>query len=210
MGSSAHRRSSAAATGDALSAAERAEVRWGLDRVLLVHDRDGAPGGEHDLARALQRALRHLPVVMLHDRRLPGGALVDHLAVSPGGVTVIAGWRAADLPAPLTVECLRGIFGARAELLRDGACADRTALVGPVAARATLVHAVIDELAPVAAALCLVGDEDATPLRPLVVEGVVIGGPRTVAELAAREGDLQDYELAALVDLLDRALPPAL
>jgi hypothetical protein len=206
MGSSAHHDASGGPDDGPLSAAERAELRWGLDRVLLVHER----GEGHDLARVLQRALRHLPVVMLHDRRLPGGLLADHLAIGPGGVTVVAGGQASDLPAPLTVECLRGIFGARAELLRDGACADRTALVAPVRERVVAVRAVIDDLAPVEGALCLDGPEDVAPLRPLTVEGVLVGGPTAVAQLAARDGDLHDYELAALVDLLDAALPPAL
>jgi len=206
MDSSAHHQASVGADDGPLSAADRAELRWGLERVLLVHERAEA----HDLARVLQRALRHLPVVMLHDRRLPGGLLADHLAVGPGGVTVVAGWRASDVPAPLTVECLRGIFGARAELLRDGACADRTALVAPVRDRVIAVRAVLDDLAPVEGALCLDGPAEVAALRPLTVEGILVGGPAAVAQLAARDGDLHDYELAALVDLLDAALPPAL
>jgi hypothetical protein len=203
MESFAHRETNA----EPLSASERADLRWGLERVLLCH---GAVGGEHDLARDLQRALRHLPVVMLHDRLLPTGLLVQHLAIGPGGVTVIAGWSVADAPAPLTVERLRGIFGARADLLRDGASADRTALVAPVQARVVAVRDLIDDMAPVAGALCLEGEEPAVSLRPLEVEGVIVAGPRAVAGLAAREGDLRDYELAGLVDLLDGALPVAL
>jgi hypothetical protein len=191
-----------------LSAAERADLRWGLERVLLRHAETG--GEARDLARALQRALRHLPVVMLHDRRLPGGLLAEHLAIGPGGVTVIAGWPLADAPGPLSVERLRGIFGARADLLRDGARADRTALVAPVLRRVTIVSEVLEEMVPVAGALCLEGEEPAVALRPLEVEGVVVAGPRAVAELAARDGDLHDYELAAIVDLLDATLPVAL
>jgi hypothetical protein len=181
-------------------------MRWGLDRVLLVHE--GEDG--RDLARALQRALRHLPVVMLHDRLLPSGALVEHLAIGPGGVTVVASWSAADLPAPLQVERLRGMFGARGELLRDGAQADRTALVAPVRARTVAIRELIDTQAPVEGALCLDGEQVAARLlHPLEVEGIIIAGPKAIAELAAREGDLHDYELAALVDVLDAALPPA-
>jgi hypothetical protein len=207
MDSSAHRGSgSAPEGGDALSAAERADLRWGLERVLWAH----GSRGERDLARTLQRALRHLPVVMLHDRRLPGGLLAEHLAIGPGGVTIVGGWSADDVPQPLTVERLRGIFGSHAELLRDGARADRTALVAPLRERVVAVRAVIDDMAAVEAALCLDGEEEVARLRPLVVEGVLIAGPKAVAELAARDGDLHDYELAALVDVLDAELPPAL
>jgi len=190
-----------------LSAAERADLRWGLERVLTQHAA-GIP--ERDLARALQQALRHLPVVMLHDRLLPSGLVVEHLAIGPGGATVIAGWPVADLPAPLTVERLHGIFGARADLLRDGAAADRTALVGPVLERVAGVREVIDDWVSVESALCLDGDEPTARLRSLVVAGVTLAGPRAIAELAARDGDLHDYELASLVDVLDGALPPSL
>ncbi|MCW2984022.1 MAG: hypothetical protein JWR63_1592 [Conexibacter sp.] len=206
MDSPAHRNGADAAAQEAPSAAERAELRWGLERVLLLHDGEDAD----DLARALQRALRHLPVVMLHDRLLPGGLLAEHVAVGPGGVTVVAGWSAADAPAPLQVERLRGIFGARADLLRDGALGDRTALVAPVRERVVAVRGVIEEMAPVEGALCFARDGEPAPLRPLLVEGIMVAGPKAVANLAAREGDLHDYELAALVDLLDAALPPAL
>lgn len=192
-----------------LSAAERADLRWGLERVLLRHA-EGA-GVARDLARALQRALRHLPVVMLHDRKLPDGMVVEHLAVGPGGLTVIAGWPADDLPAPLAVERLHGMFGARADLLRDGAAADRTALVGPVSERVAGVRATIEDYVSVTGALCLDGEEPAAiRLQPILVDGITIAGPRAVADLTARDGDLQDYELASLVDFLDTALPISL
>jgi hypothetical protein len=137
--------------------------------------------------------------------------LAEHLAVGPGGVTVVGGWRLDDVVEPLTVERLRGVFGARADLLRDGSQEDRTALVAPLRERAVAVRAVIEDFAPVEAALCLDGeDETVERLRPLIVQGVLIAGPKAIAELAARDGDLHDYELAALVDLLDAELPPAL
>ncbi|HWI72137.1 MAG TPA: hypothetical protein VNT55_09290, partial [Baekduia sp.] len=136
--------------------------------------------------------------------------LAEHVAIGPGGVTVIAGWSATDAPAPLTVERLRGIFGARADLLRDGACADRTTLVAPLRHLVTAIRTIIDEMAPVEGALCLDAEEPTTHLHPLLVEGITIADPKTIAALAARDGDLHDYELAALVDLLDAALPPTL
>jgi hypothetical protein len=138
--------------------------------------RDGAD--EHDLARALQRALRHLPVVMLHDRLLPDGPLVEHLAIGPGGVTVVARWSTGEPPA--------------------------------IRARVTAVQELIGELATVAGALCLDADEASLRLHRLELKGIVVGGPKVVAALAARDGDLRDYELTALVDFLDGALPPAL
>lgn len=211
MDSFAHRDAGpSAGERDPLSAAERADLRWGLERMLLEQARDADASRSRDLARTLQRALRHLPVVVLHDRCLPGGLLAEHLAVGPGGITVVGGWSLAEVIQPLAVERLRGIFGARAELLRDGAQADRTALVAPLRDRAVAIRTAIEDYAPVAAALCLDGEEAVERLRPLHVEGVLIGGPKAVAELAARDGDLQDYELSALVELLDGVFPPAL
>jgi hypothetical protein len=133
---------------------------------------------EHDLARALQRALRHLPVVMLHDRLLPDGTLVEHLAIGPGGVTVVARWSGGEPPA--------------------------------VRPRVTAVQELMGELAAVEGALCLDGEEPAVRRHPLEVDGIMVAGPKAVAALAARDGDLRDYELTALVDFLDAALPPAL
>jgi len=189
----------------AATPSEIARARWGLDRVRLVHD-----GGDDDgdLGRALQRHLRHLPVVMLQDRLLPGAMLAEFLAVGPGGVTVIV--RAGGLSGPLRVERLRGVFGACAELLRDGAAADRTALLQPVSARVDAVRGLTGPEADVAGALCLGDDAGPDLLHPLHVGALLVGGPRPVARLCARQGRLTDVEVAVLVDLLHAACPAAL
>jgi hypothetical protein len=176
--------------------------------VLLLHGPAVEDETDPDLARALQRALRHLPVVMLHDRLLPAGTLLEHVAIGPGGVTVVAS--AVDVTEPLHVEALHGMFGAHAELLRDGASADRTALVAPLREQVLTVRQLLDGFAPVVGALCLPSDGALEHLHALHVEGVLIAGPKAVAELVARDGDLRDYELAAVVDLLDGLCPPAL
>jgi hypothetical protein len=155
-------------------ARSRPRRRWGARRIVLTR----ADTGEQDLARALQRALRHLPVVMLHDRLLPGGALIEHLAIGPGGITVVARWSAEALPA--------------------------------VRVRVSAVQRLVGDLAVVVGALCIGGEEITSPLHPVEVDGIVVARPKAVAALAARDGDLRDYELAALVDFLDAALPPAL
>jgi hypothetical protein len=171
----------------------------------LIHQ---PPEDDADLARALQRHLRHLPVVMLQDRLLPGGLLIDFLAIGPGGVTVIA--EAGHIAWPLHVEHVRGVFGARAELLCDERAADRTALVAPVRARLMAVRRIVDGTASVQGALCLDDGAQPEPLRGLEVHGVLVGGPRAVAALSARQGRLVDTEVAALVDLLHATCPPAL
>jgi hypothetical protein len=145
-------------------------VEW----VVLTQDDLGG----QDLARALQRALRHLPVVVLHDRLLPNGPLIEHLAIGPGGVTVVASWSADEPPT--------------------------------VRAQVMAIRELIGDLATVEGALCIDGEELATRVRPLKVDGITIARPKAVAQIAARDGDLRDYELTALVDFLDAALPPAL
>jgi hypothetical protein len=162
---------------------------------------------ETDPARRLQRHLRHLPVVMLQDRALPGGVLAEFIAVGPGGTTVIVD--AGLVGGPLRVECLRGAFGAHAELLRDGAATDRTALLAPVVCRVAAIRRLVGDDGRVSGALCL-GPDGPEALRPLHVGDLLVGGPRAVAAHCAREGRLTDTEVATLVAALDAACPAAL
>lgn len=77
----------------------RVRERWGplADAALLLGgepagERAWAKGaaGEVELARKLERWTRDAGVVLLHDRRVPGGrANIDHIAVGPAGVFVI-------------------------------------------------------------------------------------------------------------------------
>jgi hypothetical protein len=172
-------------------AAERARRRWGVDRVLHTHRPRAA---EADVARQLLRHLRHLPVALLHDRELPSGPA--HLAVGPGGVTVIV---EAALFGPLRVETLHGAFSAIAEMLLDGDT-DVSPLAEDVDAKVAATRALT--------ALCRVAGGPPL-LRPLHVGEVLVDDSEAVARLAARDGDLSDTELTAVVDLLDRVCPPA-
>lgn len=158
-----------------------------------------------DLARRLQHHLRHLPVVLLADRLLPGSVHTEFVGVGPGGVTVIAG--APRTRGPVRVEHVHGMFGARTDALRSGT-RDLTELLAPVQARAGIVTGLLGGAVRVTGALCL--DDDAPDaVRPLEAGGVVIGPARSVAALAARPGTLIDTEVTAIVDLLCAACPPA-
>jgi hypothetical protein len=100
------------ASGDAGASAEHEYERRSLARRRRVRDRYGPVGsvltalagephnvhawkqgaeGEAATARALERHLRRTDVVVLHDRRIPGRgrANIDHIAIGPGGITVI-------------------------------------------------------------------------------------------------------------------------
>ena len=54
MDSSAHR-NEAIGVGCSLSASERADLRWGLERVLLTHEREGDGGAGTSRARCSAR-----------------------------------------------------------------------------------------------------------------------------------------------------------
>jgi hypothetical protein len=188
------------------SALERAQERWGVTRTLLLHG-PSDDGVDDDLARHFQRHLRHLPVVMLHDRRVGDGLVAAHLAIAPGGVTVIE--EAGDLALPLSVERLRGVFAARVELLRDANAADRTGALAPLWERLAAVRRVVADAAPVEGALCLAPSAAPPALRALTVHGIAIGDAKAVAAFAARPGELSDVAFASLTEHLHASCPPA-
>jgi hypothetical protein len=106
----------------------------------------GADGEERAAAR-LGRLLSGTPVVLLHDRRLPGSrANLDHLAVGPGGITVVDTKRLAG-----SVE-VRG-RGERAQLRVGGR--DRSKLLEGALRQRAAVGAAVGGI-DVRAALCFV------------------------------------------------------
>jgi hypothetical protein len=159
----------------------------------------GAEGEERAAAR-LQRLLLGTGVLLLHDRRLPGSrANVDHLAIGPGGVTVIDTKRLSG-----KVE-VRG-RGPRAQLRVGGR--DRTNLLEGIERQVAAVTAVVGAV-DVRAALCFVESEGLPLLRRLEPRGVLVDGTRSVAKLAARPGGLSPAAIDTLVSALATALPPA-
>jgi hypothetical protein len=191
--------------GDANGGARaRAERRWGLDRLELVHGEPADDDHTEDLARVLLRALRHRPVFLLHDRRVEDGSIIDHLAIGPGGLTVIA--VARDVQPPLGVERIAGVFGARAERLHD-AVDDQTARVLQVREQVFILRRMTGDAISVKGAICPRA-EGLEQLHPLDVGGVLVANPTTVAALARRDEDSIDLDITALVDRLDRALEP--
>jgi len=206
MENAAHHHAGPRGGGD--DAARRAQRRWGLDRLRLIH---GGPDGAdpeadepEDLARALHRELRHRPVVLLHDRRVPSAPIIDHVAIGPGGVTVIAAAR--DLRPPLRLERVAGVFGARAEGLHD-AIGDRTDRIVAVREQVFALRRLLEDSVSVKGALCPQFRGGAAPM-PLTVGGILVAGPRTVADLAWRDPQSMELDFAPFVDRLDRALEP--
>jgi Nuclease-related domain len=83
--------------------------------------RQGAEG-EAATARALELRLRRSDAIVMHDRRVPGRgrANIDHIAIGPGGVTVIDAKSSRGRVQLATV----GILNRREQLLVNGR--DRT------------------------------------------------------------------------------------
>lgn len=143
----------------------------------------------------------------MHDRRKPATrGNIDHVAVGPGGVTVID---TKKLKGRVRVT-RRGFLHRHAELRVGGR--DRTVLVAGVEDQARAVRVVLARhgLAdvPVSGALQFVDGD--LPLFGLpAIRGVTLGWPRKVARLARRPGALSPDEVTRVAQLLDRELPPA-
>lgn len=148
--------------------------------------------GEVRVAALLAKYLKRHPVLLLHDRGVPhhGRANIDHLAVGPGGITVID---TKTHHGKIRVERVGGLFTPRRSVLRIRG-RDQTGLIDGVerqidCVRAALAHFGEDGI-DVRGALCF-PDVDGLPMfARLKVRGVVIDGPKPVAKLARRPGQL--------------------
>jgi hypothetical protein len=166
--------------------------------------------GEAKVAARLGKLLDGSGVHLLHDRRLTGHgrANIDHLAVGPGGVTVID---SKAVRGKIRVETVGGLFCKHQQLLRI-AGRDRTRLVRGVQRQAEVVREQLRqcgfEEVEVRSALCFCKGERLA-LRRLELEGVVLAGPRRVANLARRPGALGQEEVQRLLYALAGVLAPA-
>ncbi len=182
-------------------------------RVLLafsgpsVHEenwRRGAEGEEH-AARRLNALLHGRGVVLVHDRRMPGSrANIDHLAVGPGGVTVIDTKR---MQGAVKVRRDGGLFAeSRERLIVAGR--DCTHLVEGVCRQVAVVSELLGAGVSVIGAMCFVESELPLFSKPKL-DGVRIAGPRGVARLARRDGPHDPSEVLEIAERLRAALPEA-
>jgi Nuclease-related domain len=194
---------------------EHARQTLGLVGTVLAHvieepqsTKSWAQGarGERRTAVRLEKHLADHPVKLLHDRRIPahGKVNLDHLAVGPGGVTVI------DSKAhrgEVRVERVGGLFTDRHSILKIGG-RDHTKLIDGVERQVKLVAAALMRAGfgdlELRGALCF-PDSDGLPLRQLSIREIVIDGPKPIAKLARRPGPLS----AAQVDQLAALFPIA-
>ena len=196
--------------------ARRRLGRLGVGLVRLMGDpqhvtawKKGA-AGESRAAKRLERHLAGRGVRLLHDRVIPGTrANIDHLAVGPGGVTVID---AKNYKGKVRIERRGGLFSRRrAELRIDGS--DRTKLVEGVRRQIEVIQAALSAAhygaIPVEGALCFVNGEGLPLFGRLQLDGVTIDGPRRSAKLAARPGDLDSERVDAIHRELAARFPAA-
>ena len=166
--------------------------------------------GEERIARRLAKLLKGKGVLLLHDRRIPGSvANIDHIAIGPGGVTVID---AKNVKGKVAIERTGGLRNPRVENLRIGG-RDRTKLVDGIERQVVEVRAALTALGhgdvDVAAALCFADPEGLPTFSKLEVRGVALRGPRRTAKLAARSGPLGPERVEAIRDGLAARLPAA-
>lgn len=192
---------------------ERARSRWGGLGVLAVQlfgdtreERNWAKGakGERIVAQRLTKQLSGKGVVLLHDRRVPGTrANIDHLAIGPGGVTVID---AKHLKGKIRHESHGGIIRPRTDhLLVAGR--DRSHLITGMHRQLDHVRRAVGEGVDVCGMLCLVDAEGLPLISTITIDGIPVASTRAAAKLAARPGPLTVDQVDELARRVAGAFP---
>ncbi len=171
--------------------------------------RSGAEG-EIATARALAWRLHRSDVVVLHDRRIPGRgrANIDHIAIGPGGVTVIDSKSSRGAVQLASA----GIIQRHQVLLVNGR--DRTRQLDALERQITRVAAALQRHGVgdvgVLGALCFPFMRRPWLHASRARDGLItVDDPRHIAKLANRPGRLGPAEIEQLADTLARAFPPA-
>ena len=171
-------------------------------------------GGNGDVrvGARLKKLLEGTGVRLLHDRRAPGHgqANIDHIAVGPGGITVIdakthhgrirRGWEGGLLSERRTVLRING--------------RDQTKLIAGVEKQIGYVHATLAELdlaqeVDVRGALCFPNVDGLPLFGQIEIRGIIVNGPKPVARVAARPGTLERAVVERVLGHLAQALPSA-
>lgn len=168
--------------------------------------------GEVRVAERLEKHLDGTGVRLLHDRRVPGHgqANIDHLAVGPGGVTVIDAkthhgkitrdWSGGLSPSDGSSFASTGATRPSS----SPASKSRSATSDPRSARLDLGHTL-----DVAGALCFANVDGLPWLRRIEIRGILVDGPKSVSRLAGRSGPLDPETVEQIWAHLARAFPPA-
>jgi Nuclease-related domain len=157
-------------------------------------------------ARRLHALLHRHGVVLVHHRRMPGSrANIDHLAIGPGGVTVIDAKR---IRGRVKVRRAGGLFGeSRERLLIAGR--EETGLVEAVCRQVAVVSELLGSGVVVIGAMCFVESGGLPLFSSPTLDGVRIAGLRGVARLARRDGPHTPSEVHEIAERLRASLPEA-
>lgn len=167
--------------------------------------------GEVRTAARLAKHLDGTGVRLLHDRRIPrhGQANIDHVAIGPGGVTVID---SKTHRGDVRVEHVGGLFAPRRAVLRING-REQTKLIDGIERQVGYVREALrgagEGPIDVRAALCFPNVDGLPLFRQLTVRDVAIDGPKPVARLAARPGLLPADEVDRIWQVLALRFPPA-
>jgi hypothetical protein len=167
--------------------------------------------GEVRAAARFTELLHGHGVRLLHDRRIPGhgNANIDHIAIGPGGITVID---TKTHRGKVRVERIGGLFSARRSVLTI-AGRNQTSLIDAIERQLELVRTALrrvgDDQIDVRGGLCF-PDVDGLPiLDHLSAREIIIDGPRPVAKLARRPGPLDPKTIDRIWTHLGHTFPPA-
>jgi hypothetical protein len=170
--------------------------------------KQGAKGEVRAGAR-LAKHVKGTDVKLLHDRRIAGKGNIDHLAVGPGGITVID---TKNYKGRVGVERVGGLFSERRTILKI-AGRDQTKLIAGVETQIAAVRAALRDLGEeqieIRGALCFANVDGLPLLRHLAVRDVIVDGPKTAARLASRPGPLRVETIDRVWRQLSSAFPPA-
>jgi hypothetical protein len=163
----------------------------------------GSGGGT---ARRLHALLHRHGVLLVHHRRIPGSRTnIDHLAIGPGGVTVIDAKR---IRGRVRVRRAGGRIGeSRERLLIAGR--EETKLVEGVARQVAVVSELLGSGVVVIGAMCFVESGGLPLFSSPTLDGVRIAGLRGVARLARRDGPHTPDEVHEIAERLRDSLPEA-
>jgi nuclease-like protein len=170
-------------------------------------------GGKGEV-RVGARLAKHLDghqVRLLHDRRIPGHghANIDHLAVGAGGITVID---TKTHRGKIHVGRVGGLFAPRRSVMLIGG-RDQTRLIDAVEHQIELVRTALarsgEDDIDVCGALCLPEVDGLPLLGQLSMRGIIVDGPKPVAKLARRPGQLSSEAIERIWRHLAHSFPQA-
>jgi hypothetical protein len=124
------------------------------------------------------------------------------MAIVPSGVWVID---TKHYHGRLSVRPTSGCFGRRVILTVGGR--DQTHMISSARRQQAAVEAVVEESAPVRAALCFTGVDLPLLARPFVIDGVIVTWPKALTKSLQAAGPLRGDRRDGLVARMIKAFP---